>query len=75
MPKALDLETALEIVSVHDDREAAVAAGNTYWPVGWFAVSIDTRGVVAYFEREEDAYRFRLDTINRLCNPTRPDKV
>lgn len=35
----------------------------------WFAVA-NTNGIVAYFFRESDALRFRLDYINRLLNPT-----
>lgn len=36
---------------------------------GWWAVA-NTNGIVAYFFRESDACRFRLDYINRLLNPT-----
>lgn len=34
---------------------------------GWYAVSND-EGIIAYFGREEDAYMFRLDYINRILN-------
>ena len=36
-------------------------------PEGWYAVSND-EGIVAYFGREPDAYRFRLAEINRILN-------
>jgi len=42
---------------------------NTFDTIGdWYAVS-DTIGIIAYFEKEVDAYRFRLDYINRKLNP------
>ena len=41
---------------------------NTYGPKGWCAVITDD-GIIAYFEKETDAFRFRLDLINRLLNP------
>jgi hypothetical protein len=35
----------------------------------WFAVSSDDAGgIVAYFAEEKDAYRYRLDQINRELN-------
>lgn len=34
----------------------------------WYAVCGDD-GIVAYFGSEVDAYRFRLDLINRILNP------
>ena len=37
-------------------------------PKGWYAVC-DERGIIAYFGDENDAYRFRLDLINRRLNP------
>lgn len=37
-------------------------------PKGWFAVAND-EGVTAYFCKEADAFRFRLDLINRILNP------
>lgn len=37
-------------------------------PIGnWYAVSDDS-GIVAYFHDENDAYRYRLDQINRELN-------
>ena len=33
----------------------------------WFAVS-NNEGIIAYFGREDDAYMFRLDYINRILN-------
>ena len=36
----------------------------------WYAVA-NEEGIIAYFGREEDAFRFRLDYINGLLNPIR----
>lgn len=68
---ARDLDEWLEEVSVHgpEDRDNAVEAGNTGWPDGWWAVSDPDLGIVGYFLRETDAFRFRLDWINRKLNP------
>lgn len=41
---------------------------NNTVPQGWWAVSNDDEGIVAYFMREEDAFRFRLAEINRILN-------
>lgn len=38
-------------------------------PDGMYAVSTDKEGVIAYFGNETDAFRFRLDKINRILNP------
>lgn len=35
--------------------------------VGWYAVTNDN-GIIAYFAKEEDAFRFRLAEINRVLN-------
>lgn len=35
---------------------------------GWCAVS-NEEGIIAYFGNEVDAFRFRLDYINRKLNP------
>lgn len=34
----------------------------------WYAV-VNEEGIIAYFGRENDAFRFRLDYINRKLNP------
>lgn len=34
----------------------------------WYAVADET-GIIAYFGNEVDAFRFRLDYINRKLNP------
>ena len=41
---------------------------NDQGPDGWFAVT-NTDGIIAYFGNERDAFRFRLDYINRILNP------
>lgn len=37
----------------------------------WHAVTT-TDGIIAYFMRESDAFRFRLDYINGILNPSQP---
>lgn len=38
--------------------------------IGWYGVSTDDDGgLIAYFRDETDAFRFRLDYINRKMNP------
>lgn len=58
------LESWLESVSVIDPAQWE----NDEGPKGWFAVSND-EGIIAYFGSEVDAFRFRLDYINRKLNP------
>lgn len=40
---------------------------NDFGPLGWWAV-VDEENIVAYFENEITAYRFRLSEINRMLN-------
>lgn len=43
---------------------------NDYGPKGWYAVSsADDGGIIVYFRDEADAFRYRLDKINRILNP------
>ena len=42
---------------------------NDIGPKDWYAVCTDDDGIISYFMRESDAYRFRLDYINRQLNP------
>lgn len=42
---------------------------NNEGPKNWYAVAADNDGIIAYFLDEVDAYRFRLDYINRQLNP------
>jgi len=42
---------------------------NDEGPKGWYAVATDDDGIIAYFCKEKDAFRFRLDLINRHLNP------
>jgi len=44
-------------------------------PSGWWAVSTDDDGIIAYFHKEEDACRFRLNYINTLLNPVSPEEA
>jgi hypothetical protein len=41
---------------------------NEEGPKGWYAVS-NNDGIVAYFGNEVDAFRWRLDMINKELNP------
>ena len=40
---------------------------NDQGPTDWYAVANEA-GIVAYFLREQDAFRFRLAEINRALN-------
>jgi hypothetical protein len=63
--KGLTLDDLLEEISVMEyglwDNQ------NTKGLVGWWAVATDL-GIIAYFGSEQDAFRFRLDYINRILN-------
>jgi hypothetical protein len=56
------LDLALEIIAV---RGPADHPG----PEGWYAVEDAGLGIVAYFLKETDALRYRLDLANRMVNP------
>lgn len=58
------LEEWLEAVDVLDPGMWENDTG----PENWYAVANDD-GIIAYFGEERDAYRFRLDYINRQLNP------
>lgn len=60
-----DLSEWLEAVQVM----APYMWENKNGPVGWYAVVNDDDGIIAYFANEPDAFRFRLDYINRKLNP------
>ena len=62
--RLLTLEDLLEEVSVMPPGDWT----NDDGPDGWFAVCND-HGIIAYFWDEADAFRFRLDYINRILNP------
>ena len=62
----MNIDEWLEAVSVHDPGSWENEDG----PAGWYAVSVDHEGgIVAYFRDEADAFRWRLDYINRQLNP------
>lgn len=65
MPATKDIDDLLEDVAVDDPAMWE----NKYGPKGWWAVSTADDGIIAYFYNEVDAYRFRLDYINRQLNP------
>lgn len=60
--RAVNLELALEMVQV-----SPVYGDDPV--VGWFSVATSDDGIIAYFHKESDALRFRLDLINRWLNP------
>jgi hypothetical protein len=59
--QGLTLDELLEEINVLDSWE-----NETSLP-GWFAVSTDL-GIVAYFGDSHEAYKYRLDLINRILN-------
>ena len=59
------IDKLLEAVAVH----APGMWDNDQGPHDWWAVSTDGYGILAYFARESDAFRFRLSLINGLLNP------
>ena len=61
----MDLDELLEYWEVNDPN----AWENDEGPKGWWAVSNGDKGIVAYFLYEADAFRYRLDQINRTLNP------
>lgn len=60
--KGKDLDELLEEISVLDEWD-----NQTKGLDGWYAVVTDL-GIIAYFGSEVEAYRFRLDYINRILN-------
>jgi hypothetical protein len=69
MVRHKDLDTLLDEYGVgevdddHNESNGGKLSGILGW---WFVVNND--GVYAYFAREELAFRFRLDEINRRLN-------
>lgn len=63
--KTYSLDEWLEAVQVH----APGMWENDQGPQDWWAVSDEDFGIVAYFGCEPDAFRYRLDYINRQLNP------
>lgn len=66
MSSLLSLDDLLDEISVHPPG----LWENDQGPKDWYAVSTDEAGgIVAYFQYEVDACRWRLDYINRKLNP------
>lgn len=65
----LKIDDLLEEYSVMevDDMMNEANDGKLTGIMGWWAV-VDDNGAYAYFGKEEDAFRFRLDEINRRLN-------
>jgi hypothetical protein len=62
--KGLSIEELLEEISV---MEPGLWENDISDKLDWWAVSSDL-GIIAYFGSELDAFRFRLDYINRILN-------
>ena len=63
--KGLSIEELLQEISV---MEPGLWENNISDDLEWWAVSSDL-GIIAYFGSDVDAFRFRLDYINRILNP------
>ena len=61
--KGKSLDELLQEITVDDDWDNEAK----HILVGWFAVVTDL-GIIGYFGEESEAYRFRLDYINRILN-------
>ena len=63
----MSTKTLDELLQEIDDIEPGEWE-NDDGPLDWWAVG-NQEGIIAYLGTERDAYRFRLDYINRLLNP------
>lgn len=62
------LDDLLDAIQVEEiNSELAIEMDNRAM-LGWWLVTRES-GVIAYFTVEADAFRFRLDYINRILNP------
>src|SRR5229473_1799053 len=71
-----DMQQPQQERTLHEllDAISVMAPGsweNDAGPNDWYAVCNDDDGIIAYFQDERAAYRFRLDYINGLLNPTK----
>lgn len=60
--KGEDLDTLLDEISVMEEWDNDIKGLE-----GWYAVATDL-GIIAYFGSKNEAFRFRLDYINRIIN-------
>ncbi len=60
--KSMNLDELLDEISVMHEW-----SNDTRGIDDWYAVATDL-GIIAYFGSEHEAYRFRLDYINRILN-------
>ena len=65
--KCMTLNELLEEISVQEIDEECAQLNNINSLIGWFGVVTDL-GIIAYFGNDVEAYRFRLDYINRILN-------
>lgn len=65
------LDDWLDAVDVIDpkNRNWQTDAGDFGCPPGMWTVCVLGEGAIAFFVSETDAFRFRLDYINRRMNP------
>ncbi len=61
----MDINELLDTIHV----DASDMWENEEGPKSWCAVATDDDGIIAYFSNPRDAFRFRLDLINRRLNP------
>jgi hypothetical protein len=62
--KGKNLEELLEEISVQEIEKDHPLAKSL---LGWYGVATDL-GIIAVFGEEKEAFKFRLDYINRLLN-------
>lgn len=55
-------------VDIVDDHINETNGGGLTAVLGWYYVSTDDDGIIAYFMNESDALRFRISEINRILN-------
>ncbi len=65
--RQIDIDDLLEEWSVHYPGVWENDLSKSLLLDGWYAVS-NNSGIIAYFSKESDAFRYRLDQINRELN-------
>ena len=65
--KGKTLDELLEDVQVQEIDEEVCRINYTPGLIGWYCV-INNHNIIAYFRKEKNALRFRLDYINQILN-------
>lgn len=68
-PPTLDDHLDSTYVGVVDESVIECQDGLLEAIKGWYFLGDDASGIIAYFKSSNDAYRARLDWINRKLNP------